>query len=322
MITEIPTAEDFARTALGHLHLAWDIGIDIVTDIERAELADWDTDREVTDQYWRVSQPALANAVTLLQQAHEFAIKGRIAAVSPFLLISREARDWPRRCDREDMPFSAFRMADAADLPKLHDTVAPTRLLPEFHGFYEEVRRLRNVIMHVGSGAKAVDPAELLRDILRTHKLFFREQSWGQLRRAYLNNDRIAVAYSADRATATLLPEFETVVGLLKPAECRELLGFDKRARRYLCPHCLADRGDYGDDMEVPLAQLRPNGPKTTQLYCLVCNQTTSVKRERCGELGCRSNVLLDQTGIFDVRCLLCNDRGPPEKPPRAAYVV
>jgi hypothetical protein len=71
--------------------------MEIVRDVENAELETWDTDREVTDEYWRASQPALANAITLLQQSHEFALKGRIAAVSPFLLEAVSKRvEWPR----------------------------------------------------------------------------------------------------------------------------------------------------------------------------------------------------------------------------------
>jgi hypothetical protein len=106
LITEIPTPEEFAEAALNHLHLAWDIGITLVAELEPG-LGTWDElNKEIAEEYWRLSQPVLANSLALIQQAQEFALKGKIASRSPFLLLSRDPREWPKRCDKRDTHHS------------------------------------------------------------------------------------------------------------------------------------------------------------------------------------------------------------------------
>lgn len=164
MIIDIPSAEDYRRSALNQLNLACDIGFELTRHLRGLDdLWSGDSAMEIAPEYWKAAQPVLANGLTLVQQAQEFALKGRIAAVSPFLLISSDARDWPAHSDKKDVPFSAFRTTDAADLLRVHDTVAPAseRLPLSFRGFFDEVRRQRNVIMHHGYSGQKIDVAEL-----------------------------------------------------------------------------------------------------------------------------------------------------------------
>jgi hypothetical protein len=300
MITEIPTAAEFTEQGVNHLHLAWEIGISLLGELSNA-LDQGDVDEETSKDYWRLSQPALGNAFALIQQAQEFLLKGRIAAVSPFLLLSREARDWPRRCDMQDSPFSAFRMSDAADLLRIHNTVAMARLPADFAKFYEEVRHQRNAIMHFGLKGRTIDVTNVLVAILQTHASLVEGRSWPLLRWDYLNSDRISTLYSSsDHAGDLLLTEFETLISALKPASARRYLGFDSRARRYICPVCMG-RTEYIDHRPA-LAQLRPNTPNSDEVYCFVCECTTAVIRESCPVKACKSNVLSDVDGT----CLVC----------------
>jgi hypothetical protein len=140
MIIEIPTASEFHAAGLNQLYLAWQIAMQAVQEyedlddyigpqekpVESAETkafwesAEFKAYRESASiEYWTKSQPALANAFGLIQQAMEMALKGRIASISPFLLISRDPKDWPKGVDTDAVPFSEFRTLDAADLVKL-----------------------------------------------------------------------------------------------------------------------------------------------------------------------------------------------------------
>jgi hypothetical protein len=300
MITDIPGAEDFKRTAINHLHLAWSIGVDL---LRRVDVSDWDIeiDEKVAKEFWRQAQPALANAITLTQQAQEFGIKGLIAAVSPYLLITRDPRDWPRRCDREALTFADFRTADAADLIKIHDTVSGTRLPAALVALYDQVRKQRNVIMHHGYVGQQLDVADVFLKAVQTYNLLFADgESWPETRRAYLESDAISEALYLNDSWDALLDEFDRVVELLKPAQLRALFGFDKRARRYVCPNCM-NRTEQLDRI-VSLAQLRPNSPDSTEVYCFVCEEAAKVGREVCNNAKCKSNVILDN----EEQCLGC----------------
>lgn len=183
MITEIPSASEFQAAGINQLYLAWQIAVKAVEDLEEAEaLAEDLEDHErlkASAEYWAKSQPALANAFGLVQQAMEMALKGRIATVSPFLLITHDPKDWPKGADTRAIPFSDFRTIDAADLFKVHNAVVEVPLNNEFYTFWNNVRRDRNRIMH-SVRPKSFDSATLVRSILTATEKLFDDKRWPQ----------------------------------------------------------------------------------------------------------------------------------------------
>ena len=302
MITEILTPDEFSQSGLNLLNLAWSIGMEIAHEFEGAELAEWGDD--LTDEYWRESQPALGNAIALVEQAQEMALKGQIAAVSPYLLIGYEPREWPRRCEREDTPFSMFRTVDAADLIKIHNTVchSSSRLGKDFAALFEEIRRQRNAIIHLGSAGKRMEVAELILNVLLTNEHLYPGTNWAARRLQYSQNDRLSVAYSTDHVGTLLLEEFDTAVRLLKSAQVKRFFGLTK-ARRYLCPYCCYEAEHI--DRLIRLAQLAPNSPSATAVSCFVCGNITTVERKVCTEKGCKSNVICAEPD-WGLICLVC----------------
>ena len=91
MIIDIPTSEDFARTSMNLINLAWSRTVDCLRDVDlsdRAGIYESEEHRAKAHAwYWQRTQPALGNGLALLHQSIEMALKGRIAAVSPFLLM-------------------------------------------------------------------------------------------------------------------------------------------------------------------------------------------------------------------------------------------
>lgn len=72
MIVDIPTAADFQSAGLKQVHLAWQIAMQSVYDFDEAtyyKLAD-ETPEEAAEEFWQRSQPALANAYSLIQQGY------------------------------------------------------------------------------------------------------------------------------------------------------------------------------------------------------------------------------------------------------------
>lgn len=237
------------------------------------------------------SQPALANALAVLDQGQDLLLKARIATVSPFLLFSDPARTLPSGCDKRDIPFSEFKTISGDDLLRAHNTVVTSRLDEEFSQFYGETRKLRNVIIHQGTSLTRIEVAEILVDILKVCRFLLPNLRWLDIRGSYLNSHPATLAWEED-FHGTLLAELDMIVDCLGRSDLLTYFGFDKKARKYLCPMKCGGR----------FAQLRPNTPTSEEIYCFVCDQAAPVSRQDCEEEGCLSNV------IGAEQCLVCGE--------------
>lgn len=299
MIIDIPTPEDFHQAGASQLFLGWRIAMEATHDFRGLEDAYGTLDEETTKTFWDSSQPALANAFSLVQQGMELALKARIARVSPYLLISRDPKDWPRRVASEDTSFGEFRTLDAVDLIKVHNSLISPRLSDEFAQFWDQIRRDRNKILH-SIAPKVYDPATIIRTILIAAKTLFDDLSWpARLLQAHDGDQNAASGYG-EYAFNVVMQEIDDALSFLSTAEAKRFLGFDKKRRAYLCPRChYASNRDW-QDVWPQLAQLRAKVSGETILDCTVCETPTIVDREECVELHCKGDV------ISDGMCLTC----------------
>jgi hypothetical protein len=304
VITEIPTAEEFHAAGLNLLHLAWQMALDSLHEYEQADYLVADlTEAEAAAaeaDYWVRSQPALANAFSLIQQSMELAIKGRIAAISPYLLISRDPKDWPRGVESQPTPFSEFRTLDAADLVRAHNSFAAAPFDEAFRTFWDGVRRERNVLMHSLSG-RVFEPETLIVSILTVVQTLYADLSWPErLLQLTANGKFAAFGLTADYDRNVVMQQVASAIHYLTPAQALSFFGFDKRRRAYICPTCLdaADR-DYQDTWPR-LAQLASKKPGATQLRCVVCQTESTVDRATCVYSSCQGNVVHEDV------CLTC----------------
>jgi hypothetical protein len=312
MITEIPTAEEFQAAGLNQIYLAWQIIIQTCHDFEQAkELAPSYIEEEETETaaaaYWQKSQAVLANALGLIQQAMEMSLKGRIAAVSPYLLIARDPKDWPGKVDVQPVAFSEFRTLDAADLVKVHNTFAADPLNDEFKAFWDSVRRDRNKLMHSVS-AKTVDASSLIRTILTAIETLFSDVRWPQrLWDMHADDKYAAYGIGGEYEQNIVMGQVDTAMKLLTPAEKKRFFGFDTKRRAYVCPGCWqAANRDWQDDWPA-LAQLTSKTKGCTILRCIVCADTTEIERIPCHNSDCKGDV------IFEDRCMTCMaEQGQP----------
>lgn len=327
MIIEIPTAADFAASSLNQLHLAWGIVVASIRSYGDSEvlhrndtpLHEFDghdgtrhsiggpdprSDDEIRDVevlFWRRSQPALGNAVSLIQQAVEIALKGRIAAISPFLLILREGRELPKPVKGGDIPFSAFRTIDASDLLRLHNAVVEPelRMNDKFATYWEDLRRRRNVIMHSArpsvTDSRLLTSPELAEDIIRITLQLHPGKTWYERMVEHGEADEDAAAHEIlpDINRAFAIRTLSDVVDVVRPAFAREFLGIDRRRRLYECPNCLAqaDRDCLDRDPFPSFAKLvtPPDGPAT--VVCPLCRMESPIILGRCSEDDCRGTV-------------------------------
>ncbi|RSV39939.1 hypothetical protein CA234_13050 [Sphingomonas sp. ABOLE] len=309
MIIDVPSPHDFQAAGLSQLYLAWQIAMHSVQDYESAtaQKGSQPIEQREVEEFWRRSQPALANAFSLVQQGMELALKGRIAAVSPFLLLGDPA-DWPKNSVNSDVSFGDFRTIDAKDLSKVHNCVCPSPLDEQFRNFWDQVRRDRNRIMHSVT-VNSFDPALLVRTILTAACELFAETPW-QHRLAEMVADGRYEAFGYDKDTHNMvLSQLDIAVRHLTPAEAQHFFGFDKRRRAYVCPHCYRASNRDWQVTWPKLAQLTDKTHQAKSLGCFVCGETTQVERVPCHSPECLGDVIgeeicltctLDQSCYFD----------------------
>lgn len=299
MILDIPTKNDFYDQGFLFLNFAWDIIFDLLSGYkyEFEEL-----DKKTIDECWLKSQAKLAKAVTLSQQGAEFLLKGKISEVSPFLLLSGSIDNWPKRCDKNDILFSEFRTADAQDLIKIHDTVAETKLSENFISIFNRLRKIRNSIIHTIDKRLFFTGNDIVIDILSIASEFTGKNHWIDIRRNYIKN-----YLSNDYKIIKILEELNIMIEILGYKELIDNFCYSKKNRRYYCPHCCCEWLSFFDngELEIKSAQLQPNTPESTNLYCFACGRNIQVQRTTCNNPNCNGNVInVDRNSDYD--CLTC----------------
>ncbi len=302
MITDIPTADEFMQTGLSLLDFAWDTVATLLTDLDDSEFFGVDVP-EVSDAFWQASKQRLTTSLAVAQQGVEFALKGRIAAVSPFLLVAGSPKGWPSGCQKRDTNFADFHTIDSQDLIKVHDTVATTRLSDIFISKFENLRRIRNAIMHTVDKRVNIHVIDVVSAILSMYKQLFPTISWVQVRREFLERSPLSELYSSDFVEPRVIWEFSLIVELLSPEHVKEFFGFNKRQRRYICPNCNHQSGD--NERKPKTAILKPNTLGSTTIHCFVCDTEIKVERADCPDPDCRGNVLSVEYGV----CTTCGGK-------------
>lgn len=298
MIANLPTATDFYQSGNELLNFAWDTTSNLLTEFDEAGYYGYDKD-EISDKYWAAARRRLTTSLAIAQQGVEFILKGKIAAISPYLLISEPPSRWPSPYEGKAIEFSDFKTVDAQDLIRIYDTFSDTPLNAAFTEKFHSLRERRNAIMHSVGNNVSIHVTDVIESILFVHKALFPNESWPAVRREFLENSPDSELGSGEYATNRTCWEVSIVKDLLKPAQVIELLGIDKKQRSYICPKCLG-RANTDSGFEFKLAVLRPKSATATRLYCPVCNEEHEIEREQCE--GCPGNVKCPENDI----CLTC----------------
>jgi hypothetical protein len=301
MITDLPTANDLNGSVFALLNMAWETALGVFGLLERSELENWDDDGSVRAEFHASRQPALRHALVMVHQAQELGLKARIADVSPYLLLAGEPRLWPARCDRRPTSFEEFRTIDAADLVRVHDMVCTAPLESNFARLFEEGRRARNKIVHLGGHRMISDARDILLLILQTASALFPDRRWAAIRMDYELSDGYAITGAQD-VEMGLLADFALLQNVLPPRYIRRYFGFDRKRRAYICLSCSSEELDWQDGSRF--AQLVEG--TEDQLFCAVCATIYPVLREACGIKGCRCDVLASDNYRWGT-CLHCN---------------
>ena len=258
MITDVPTSQDFYASGRELLDFAWDTIAGLLVDFDDYNDCGCDS-VEISDAYWKSAKRELNAALSIAQQGVDFILKGKIADISPYLLIADRPSNWPSPYTDATSKFSRFRTIDAQDLVRVHDTFCNTRLPPVFSERLNSLRGKRNTIMHSIDKSLSISVIEVVDTILFMHKRLFPDETWGQVRSEFLSISPDTEFGGIDLVTNRACREVELAVKLLGPEKVTDYFGIDKKQRRYLCPKCYFEANrDPGFD--IKLAVLSPEG--------------------------------------------------------------
>ncbi len=87
MIANLPTAADLYQSGKELLDFAWDTTSNLLTEFDEADCYGYDKE-EISEKYWAAARRRLTTSLAVAQQGAEFILKGKIAAISPYLLIA------------------------------------------------------------------------------------------------------------------------------------------------------------------------------------------------------------------------------------------
>lgn len=299
MIKDIPTSEEFDSAAKAQFDFAWDIVISYLLTLEEAR-GYAEVEEEDEKAFWETARQRILTSLIIAQQGVELAIKGKLVAVSPYLLISGNHSDWPKDNTGAGISFSEFRAIDAQDLIRVHDTVHEEKLDIGFSVLFERLRKLRNKAMHTVDKGLNVSAQDVIIILLELHEYLYGNENWIATRRDFLNNSAAAhVFFDTEHVEGLVAKEFLTVFNFLKPAETMRFFKVDKKQRLYLCPECKYESEKY-DRIDPKYAVLRPNEPDSEHLFCFVCDSLHPVEREDCSQEACPGNVISIE---YDICC-------------------
>ena len=316
----LPTAKDFYNSGKELINLSWDIVAKLLTNLHDSEeyygqflkesSKEAKKNEEISDEaerlskkYWSASKRHLTTALSITQQGVEFILKGKIAEISPYLLIADDPSKWPSPYKQFPINFSDFKTIDAQDLIRVIDTFSDKPLDKEFREQFMALREKRNRIMHSVDKRITVSVTEVIESILFLHKSLFPEDSWPSVRLAFIKSAPDSNLYDDDNGSSInqICKEMYLTIDLMSPSQVKKYFKIDKKQRRYFCPECkyLADRHE---DFDYKLAVLKPKGIESEKLYCPICEAIYDVYRHDC-KAECPGNVI-----ALDGTCLTCGE--------------
>lgn len=306
MIINVPAADDLQTISLRLYFKAWADVVEVVTEFQEIHMLGpvlSPSEEEVWEEYLRDAQSDLQGIYSLLQQSQEIGLKALIAAVSPFLLLKRHET---RVSDHGRYDFSDFPTLDASDLIRVHNVFCSRQLSSAFSDTYEELRRGRNKIAHLGLFQERLEPMRLIGLMLLQYRELYPDRRWLPDRYRFASLHRWARLESRDWTSRTsVLFELWRVIPWLNRGEYELVIGHPPDRARFICPICAQDlsNGSEPYPADVPTAFLTDD---FGFVECALCLNQSSVRPGACSETDCKSRFFSESSDLHDALCLVC----------------
>jgi hypothetical protein len=314
VIKNIPTADDLLLVSLRLYFKAWSDTTGIIT--EWAEYGEWASEAQDENEaldaragwgkYIAAAQSDLQGIFTLIQQSQEIGLKARICAVSPFLLLKRTDIK-PSDGENGVWDFTDFPTLDAAELVRVHNIFCATTLSKAFQAKYEEIRRSRNKISHLGMYHQNIEPLAILDILQLQYSELYPGRRWMEDRLHFAALGKWAdFSFDSDFNERTrLYNELWRLIPELTDRQFEWLMGHDRNEERFICHECGHDAGLGNTDpyaSDVPTAYSIADG----NVRCVICDKEYPMKHAApCPVPECKCEWQSDLEG-FEGLCMKC----------------
>lgn len=299
MIVNLPTPQSLDETALRLYFSAWSSLIGIRADFDaffdpgtakNSDRIDWSQE---WSEYLEGHQPELQAVCSVIQQSNELALKAKICAVSPYLLLLGSEPRFSVKV--RDINFSEFRTLDAVDLPAAVNSLCALPLSDGYITDYNALRILRNKFTHLGHAGQTIEPGALLELLIRQYIELWSDRAWLVDRANFASRTGAAFLHDGKyNATASeVIDQLPLTFAQIGKSAFKKLFGIGKTTRRYLCHRCVREastRFYEVDPSRSGTAFLKGSDGRT--LHCLMCNEDYAVERKPCRNDGCRGDVV------------------------------
>lgn len=313
MIVNLPTSDALNATALKLYFRAWQGVVDTLLDFDKmynSSVSDWfdSTNGRYTEErtdYLELAQEDFHAFASIAQQANELALKARITAVSPYLLLLNS--DVSLSSADGSVEFASLRTLDAVDLPKAVNALTPTPVSEIYKQHYSQMRMQRNQYAHLGDTTAILNPISVCAALIDQYLELWPDRAW--------LSDRVASTYVREgffegkhwSPLQSILHINEYDRSLIPAAGFRKLFGAKKADVKFGCFYCQSDWAVSRNGPSVVEVQTAFYDKPTKSMHCLICNADFDAIMKTCN--ACDGKFAApDDAQYGAARCFTCGE--------------
>lgn len=313
MIVNLPTSDALNATALKLYFRAWHGIVHTLFDFDemhQSSVGDWfdamdDACADERAEYLEIAQEDFHAFASIAQQANELALKARIAAVSPYLLLLNS--DVSLSGAAASIEFASLRTLDAVDLPKAVDALTHTPVSDAYKQRYSQMRVQRNQYAHLGDTTAVLDPISMCAALIDQYQELWPNRAW--------LSDRVALTYVREgffdgkhwspRQAIMHLIEYDR--GLIPAAGFKKLFGAKKADVKFGCFSCQDDWAVSRNGPSIVEVQTTFYDKSKKAMHCLICDADFDAILKTCD--ACDGKFAAPDTAQYGAgQCFTCGE--------------
>lgn len=255
MLINVPAESDFFEDGKVLIFKAWEKIISLIDQFQGGESQ---------EEFWEGCRVDLSMALATAQQGAELLIKGRIAEISPYLLLKDSSEVSRGQSKSNDIDFRDLKTHDSTDLIKLHNRITSFNLDDQFSSVFGSARVERNKFMHSLIGENTQNAARVLEYCIYIHEMFSKD-SWLTFLRSEIKRNIKISWVSHEGAECAFGIHIKGALRIFGNT-ARQKIGFNAKDLKFSCPRC---RGNYHHEK----TGFRPvSNPGLIE--CFICNES------------------------------------------------
>ena len=311
MLVNVPSAEGLNEAALRSYFDVWMRAVEIYTDFSEShdlDVGDLQVEhahKELWNEYSNDAQQEISHLISMLLQAIELRLKSLVAQVSPYLLLLNGSFQFSRK--EAQIDFASLKTLDAIDLPRAVIALTDYELPQSFEPRFDELRRIRNRMMHLGVHEAAFEPSELIATLVEVYAILWREGEWLSNRVKYDGKSarRFFHDYEWSSPVSDAMADLRHSQALMSNEMFKTCIGAKKSSIQIFCPHCIESAASELR-RELGCATAIQTGHDSAK--CLMCQAdlTIALASEPCSDCGSVHFVTIPQDECALVCCKQC----------------